>query len=92
MPGDMFKTSLLNDYAFCDLMLEQTRSHLFEALKSNKHFAFDPYCELKRRVFRGKGDTIATKLANDIHALIGVMEGEDYSTIREIISGLTRSK
>ncbi|KAH3788265.1 hypothetical protein DPMN_166400 [Dreissena polymorpha] len=94
MSCDMFKLSLLKDSAFCDQMLEQTRSELFEAIKSNEDFPFDPYCEPKRRVFRSKGDTIAIKLAKikHVHTLIGVTEGEDYSTIRGMISGFTRSK
>ncbi|KAH3876213.1 hypothetical protein DPMN_000050 [Dreissena polymorpha] len=64
---------------------------MIEALKSNEQLLFDPYCKPKRRVFRGKGDTIAIKLANDIHILIGVMEVENYSTIKGMMGCSTRS-
>lgn len=42
--------------------------------------------ELKRRVFRGNGDPISVKLAQNVYTIISFAQGEDYSLLREMIS------
>ena len=41
---------------------------------------------LKRRIATRNGDTVAVKYAHDIHTLISVSEGGEYSDIRELLS------
>jgi hypothetical protein len=86
MPSVTFVATLVRDYASSESDLDNVRSQLFEALKSNEDFPYGIDSELKRRVFRGRGDPISIKLANDIHTLLSVMEGEEYSVIKEMIS------
>lgn len=42
--------------------------------------------ELKKRVFTRKGAPVPFKLGSDIHAVLSVMEGEDYSVLKNMIS------
>ena len=42
--------------------------------------------ELKRRVQTRNGDTVATKLGYDIHTLMAVLEGGNYSEMKELLS------
>ena len=49
-----------------------------------------PYkdASLKRRLQTGKGDTVATKLAYDIHSLVSVIEGGDFCSpeLKDVLS------
>ena len=41
---------------------------------------------LKRRVYTRSGDSVPIKLAHDIHTLMSVTEGAEYSEMRELLS------
>ena len=41
---------------------------------------------MKRRVATRRGEKLEVKLVNDIHILVSVMEGEDYSDLKELLS------
>ncbi|KAL4226479.1 hypothetical protein ACF0H5_014462 [Mactra antiquata] len=55
-------------------------------MKSCDNFPFGPNSELKRRVATRKGDKLSVKLATDIHKLVSVLEGDDFSEIKDLIS------
>lgn len=61
---------------------------LFDSLKQDDSFPFDYHCELKRRFTSRKkpSESAAVKFAYDIHALITVMEGAEFSGINDLIS------
>ena len=82
LPTDMFITYLIQPD------LDVTRVLLFESLKTHDDFPFDLECDLKRRVFTRRGEPV--KLSHDIHTLVSVMEGEDFSVIKELISSSKR--
>lgn len=86
LPKDMFIANLLQEFASNEQELEATRIQFYESLKSHEDFPFHVDSELKRRVFTRKGDPVSVKLANDIHALLSVMEGDDYCVLKDMIS------
>lgn len=76
----------LYDYAFDEIKLETMR-HLFcNALRENDDFPVGLKAELKRRVAKRNGETVAVKVANDIHTLRSVLEGNSYSSMPEMLS------
>lgn len=86
LPGDMFVNQLLLDYHQSETNLDHLRITLFEMLKNTEDFPFELDSELKRRVNTRQGEPIVAKLAKDIHTLISVIEGEDSSCLKELIS------
>ena len=70
---------LLND-ASCEVKLGEMRSSLFEHIKESEHFPYGLRCVLKRRVCTRNKDSVATKLAHDIHTLMAVLEGANIQT------------
>lgn len=85
-PAELFVSNLIREFSSSEPDMEATRLLLFESLKSNDDFPYGEMTDLKRRVFTRKGDPVIVKLANDIHTLISVIEGEDYSLLRGMIS------
>lgn len=86
-PKDMFITQILKDYASSESDLERIRSEYFSHLKSLHHdFPFGEDAVLKRRMASRKGDSLAVKLAQDIHSIIDVVEGGDCSVLKPLIS------
>ena len=53
-------------------------------------FPYNDDVELKRRMQTRKGEKPVVKLANDIHALLSVLEGEPYSVLKDLISNARR--
>ena len=93
LPGELFVNRILLDYSQCDANLERTRSMLFDIIREDDDFPFDRDADLKRRLNTKVGDSVAVKLANDIHKLLVVIEGSDYSELRDMIStGTTRGR
>lgn len=76
LPRDMFVTQIMGDYYSSETYLERIRVEYFEHLKQvQPEFPFGTDAELKR-----------LKLAQDIHTIIGELEGGDYSTLKPLIS------
>lgn len=85
LPKEMFVSRVLLNEASCEVTLENYRSNLFEEIKETDDFPYGLQCELKRRVHTRSGDTVAVKLAYDIHTLMSVIEGGDYGDMRDMI-------
>ena len=64
----------------------EKRSALFEKLKEAVDFSYGLQCMLKRRVYTTSGDSVPVKLSHDIHTLMSVIEGAEYSEMRELLS------
>ena len=54
--------------------------------RANESFPFGENAILKRRVHTRTGESVALKLAKDIHALLSVAEGAEYSEIQDMVS------
>lgn len=91
LPTDIFVQSVLRDYTSDEEKLDSVRHLFFSALRENADFPYGVQAELKRRVFTRKGEPVCVKLATDIHTLLAVLKGEDYSCLRGMISA-TRSR
>ncbi|MES9880148.1 MAG: hypothetical protein ABW185_04625 [Sedimenticola sp.] len=83
---DRFTNHILSAYGSCDLSLDTLRSQLFDSVKDKEDFPYGLRVELKRRVSRNGGDSIATKLARDIHCLVSVIDGADFSQLTDLMS------
>lgn len=88
LPAEMFVNQILIDYKHCDIKLENMRLLLFDSLKQDEEFPFDIQSELKRRFSSRKkpSDSVAVKLAHDIHTILSVMEGAEFSSLTDLIS------
>ncbi len=49
-------------------------------------FQYGLQVELKRRVRTRAGDSVATKLARDVHCLVTVLDGGEFSDLTELMS------
>lgn len=86
LPKEMFVNRILLNEASCEVRLGEMRSELFEQLKEDDDFPYGLQCMLRRRVYTRNGDTVAVKYAYDIHTLMSVLEGADYSEMRDLLS------
>ena len=86
LPKEMFINRVLLNEASCENKLGEMRSSLFEHLKETDDFPYGLQCMLKRRVCTRNSDSVAVKLAQDIHTLMSVLEGAEYSDMRELLS------
>ena len=86
LPKEMFVNRILLNEASCESKLGEMRSSLFEHLKGTDDFPYGLQCMLKRRVCIRNGDSVAIKLAYDIHTLMSVIEGAEYTDMRELLS------
>ena len=86
LPREMFVSKVLRDNASCESKLDEMRSSLFEYLKEVEDFPYGLQCMLKRRKGTRNGDSVAIKLTNDIHTLMSVLEGSEFSDIRDMVS------
>jgi len=86
IPSDLFIPHILKDYASCEQKLMNTRDLLFNSIRSYDDFPYSFDCELKRRMTTRRGDPACIKLANDIHTLLSVLDGSDYSLLKDLIS------
>lgn len=86
-PRVMFKDALIKLYAGCDKKLGEVRSDLFVLIGKQDGNPY-PGAALKRRMQTRNGDTLAEKLAFDIHTLISILEGGDFSSpeFKELLS------
>ena len=85
VPGDMFVNQILLDYHHSETNLEQCRDMLFSILRESEVYPFDVECELKKRI-NTRGVSLPSKLAYDIHSLVAIMEGEDISMLKDMLS------
>ena len=85
LPKEMFVGRILRNEASCVVTLESHRSELFELIKECDDFPYGLQCDLKRRVHTRNGDSVATKLACDIHTLMAVLEGGDFCEPKDLI-------
>ena len=85
LPKEMFVNRVLLNEASCEVTLENYRKTLFEEIRESDTFPYGLQCELKRRVNTRNGDTVAVKLAYDIHTLMSIMEGGEYSDMKDMI-------
>lgn len=86
LPKEMFVNRILLNEASCEVKLGEIRSNMFEQLKEVDDFPYGMQCMLKRRVATRNGDSVAVKYAYDIHTLVSILEGGEYSDIREMLS------
>lgn len=86
LPREMFINRILTDTASCEIKLGDMRQALFEQLKEAEDFPYGLQCMLKRRVYTRSGDSVPIKFAHDIHTLMSVIEGAEYSEMRELLS------
>ena len=86
LPKEMFVSRILRDEASCKVRLGEMRSTLFEYIKESEDFPYGLQCMMKCRIGTRSGDTVAVKLAHDIHTVMSVLEGAEYSDMRELIS------
>lgn len=82
LPKEMFINRILTDTASCEIKLGEMRSDLFEQLKEAEDFPYGLQAMLKRRVCTRSGDSVPVKLSHDIHTLMSVIEGAEYSDMR----------
>lgn len=73
LPKEMFVSRILRNEVSCVVTLESHRSELFELIKECDDFPYGLQCDLKRRVHTRNDDSVATKLACDIHTLMAVI-------------------
>ena len=85
LPREMFVNRVILNEASCEVTLENYRKTLFEEIRESDAFRYGLQCELKRRVNTRNGDTVAVKLTYDTHTLMSIMEGGDYSDMRDMI-------
>ena len=86
LPKEMFINRILLNEASCENKLGEMRSSLFEHLKETDDFPYGLQCQLKRRVCTRNSDSVAVKLSQDIHTFMSVLEGAEYSDMRELLS------
>ena len=83
LPRDMFINRILKTVSSSEPDIESHRAMLFELNKECDDFPYGLQAELKCRVHTRSGDTVATKLAQDIYCLVSVLEGSDYSDLKD---------
>lgn len=82
-PKEMFvNRSLLNE-ASCEVKLGEIQSKSFKQIKESDDFSYSLQSMLELKVFTRTGDAVAVKLALDMHRLMSLLEGADYSDLRE---------
>ena len=82
----MFVSKVLRDNTSCESKLDEMRSSLFDYNNEVDGFSYGIQCMLKRRKGMRNGDSVAIKLTNDIHTLMLVLEGAEFSDMRDMIS------
>ncbi|MES9884070.1 MAG: hypothetical protein ABW185_24765 [Sedimenticola sp.] len=85
LPRDSFVNKIIECYGTCE-RLESVRSAMFHYIKGYDEFPYGSSVELKRRVQTRAGDPVVAKLAKDIHCLMAVIEGADYSELSDLMS------
>ena len=89
LPKEMFINRIIQCASSSATDLENQRSLLFELVKECDEFPFGLQGELKHRVKTQNGDAVVSKLAHDIYTLMSVLEGGEFSELKDI---LARSK
>ena len=92
LPKEMFINRVLHSVAFSESDLESHRSMLFDLIKECEDFPYGLQAELKRRVHTRNGDTVATKHAQDIYSLMSVLEGGEYSELKDLLARGSRGQ
>ena len=83
----MFINRILKTVSFSQPALESHRAMLFQLIKECDDFPYGLQAEPMRRVHTRNGDIVGTKLAQDIYFLMSVLEGSDYSDLKDLIAG-----
>ena len=82
----MFINRIIHCASSSEPDLENHRSLLFELVKECDEFPFGLQAELKRRVRTRNGDSVVSKLAHDVYILMSVLEGGEFSELKDIIA------
>ena len=86
LPKEMFISRLVVLCSSNEVKLDSLRTSLLDVLKEDDDFPYGLQAEPKRRLHTRNGDSVAVKLAHDVHALASVIEGADYSEIKDLFS------
>ncbi len=86
LPKDMFVNKLISVYCSSEAKLEDIRLELFEYTKAFEEFPYGTQVELKKRLHTRSGDSVVTKLCKDIHILMSVIEGAEFSELTDVMS------
>ena len=86
LPKEMFINRIIQCASSSEPDLENHRSMLFELVKECDEFPFGLQAELKRRVRTRNGDSVVSKLAHDVYILMSVLEGGEFSELKDIIA------
>lgn len=82
LPSDLFVPRILKDYSSCETTLGHIRLMLFDTLKEIDDFSYGTDAELKRRVATKRSPPVCVKLANDIHVILSILEGDEYMLVK----------
>ena len=86
LPKEMFISRILKNVSFSEPDLESHRAMLYELVKECDDFPYGLQAELKRRVHTRNGDSVSTKLAQDIYILVSVLEGGEFTDLKGMIA------
>ena len=86
LPKEMFINRIIQCASSSEPDLENHRSMLFELVKECDEFPYGLQAELKRRVRTRNGDSVVSKLAHDVYILMSVLEGGEFSELKDIIA------
>ena len=86
LPKEMFISRILKNVSFSEPDLESHRAMLYELVKECDDFPYGLQAELKRRVHTRNGDSVTTKLAQDIYILVSVLEGGEFTDLKGMIA------
>lgn len=92
LPTELFVTRILKEYSSCETTLGHICLVLFDTLREMDDFPYGTDAELKRRVTTRRSPPICVKLANDIPVILSVLEGADYTLVKELLSTSTRGR
>lgn len=92
LPTDLFVPRILKDYSSCETTLAHIRLMLFDTLREIDDFPYGADAELKRRVATRRSPPVCVKLANDIHVILSILEGDEYTLVKELLSTSTRGR
>ena len=86
LPKEMFVSRLVMLCSSNENKLDDLRCSLLDVLKEDDDFPYGLQAVPKRRIHSRNGDSVAVKLAYDVHALASVISGADYSEIKDLFS------
>ncbi len=85
-PKDMFVNRMITTYSSSEAKIEDIRLELFEYLKALEDFPYGSQVELKKRIHTRSGESVVIKLCRDIHVILSVIDGAEFSDLTDVIS------